>query len=94
MYINVHWCRVSGTDTTQANHHLSVCLSCMHMACFWCDASGVSATVTMSSMRLRMQTPAHEAVRSLRTAWAERVFETRKSAMTLVCCSARLSYLI
>jgi len=44
-------------------------------------------------MRLYMHTSAHEAVRSLRMAWAERMIETGKSAMTLVCCSARLFYL-
>jgi len=40
-----------------------------------------------------MQTYVHEAVRSFWTAWAEWVAETRKSAMMLVCCSAKLLYL-
>jgi len=44
-------------------------------------------------MRLCMHTSAHETVHSLIMAWAERMIETRKSAMTLVCCSARLFYL-
>jgi len=37
-------------------------------------------------MHLCMHTSAHEAMRSLRMAWAERMIETRQSAMTLVCC--------
>jgi len=41
-------------------------------------------------MPLCKHTSAHEA---LHTAWAERMIETRKSAMTLVCCSERLFYL-
>ena len=52
----------------------------------------MSAAGAASSMRLCMHTSTHEAVRSLRVAWAERMIKTRKSAMTLVSCSARLCF--
>jgi len=64
-------------------------LSYMHTACFWCSASGVSATGAVSSIRLCMHMCMHEAVRSLRTAWAERTIETKNSVISLVCCSTR-----
>jgi len=68
--------------------------------CTWhasiANASDVLASCAVSSVGLSMHarlwesmhTFAHEAVRSLRTAWAARMTDTRKSAMTLVCCNA------
>jgi len=44
-------------------------------------------------MRPCVHKSAHEVVRSLRMAWAEQMIETWKSAMTLVCCIARLFHL-
>jgi len=52
-------------------------------------ASRMRPTGAVNSKRCK-PTSTHEAVRS-GTAWAERT-ETRKSAMTVVCCRARLCF--
>jgi len=52
-------------------------LSCMYTGCFLYSASDVFV---------------HEKRHSLSTAWAWWIIETRKSAMTLVSCCARLCF--